>query len=104
MRITVCALIFDTKSILKVFHSSKKLMLVVIECKHFFNFYSWLVAREMFDLTVHVAHTLNKLRPLLIYKNIPAKLERNFFSLCQLTMFCTSKDHTSCFCSFSPEY
>lgn len=40
----------------------------VIVCRHSFKFYSWLVAREIFDLTAYVAHTLNKLRPLLIYK------------------------------------
>lgn len=102
-RITVCAFIFDIKSILKLLHSSKKLMLV-IECRHSFNFYSWLVAREISDLTAYMAHTLNKLRPLLIHEIIPAKLERNFLFLCQLTMFCTSRDHTSSFCSIPPEY
>lgn len=73
-RITLCALIFDTKSILKLLYSSKRLMLV-IECRHSFNFYSWLIAREIFDLTMYVAHTLNKLRPLLTYKRYLQNLE-----------------------------
>lgn len=79
-RITVRALIFDTKSIFKLLCSSKKLMLV-IECRHCFNFYSWLVAREIFDLTAYVAHTLNKLRPLLIYKIYLQNLEEILLSL-----------------------
>lgn len=59
-------------SIFKLLHSSKKLMLV-IQCRRSFNF--CLVAREIFDLTAYVAPTLNKLRPLLIYKIYLQNLE-----------------------------
>lgn len=69
-----------------------------MECTHTFNFYSWLITTEIYDLTACAAQTLNKFRPLLIYERYLQNLKLPPSLPAYHVMFYTSRDQTISFC------